>query len=123
MLVDGPHVPHHEIAPLSPDELRRLLEIANGQRLEALYTVLLLCGLRLGEALALSWDEIDFAERRLTVRRSLARIGRSDDGGSKLVLQEPKTARARRVLHLPDRVATVLRTHRARQASERLALA
>ena len=53
-------------------------DAAKGERLEALYTVALSLGLRMGEALGLRWQYIDFERRVLTVNRILERIGRGE---------------------------------------------
>ena len=61
---------------LSPEQARAFLDAAKGERLGALYTVALSLGLRMGEALGLRWQDIDFERRVLTVNRILERIGR-----------------------------------------------
>jgi integrase len=113
-LVTPPRVVREEVQPLSPDEALRLLEVAKAGRLYALYSVALAIGLRRGEALALRWGEIDFDNATLRVTGSLQRIG------GELRLTQPKTARSRRVVPLPDVCVDALRAHRAAQAKERL---
>ena len=56
-LVTPPRAERHEIHPLTPEQARRLLDAARGDRLEALYRVALSLGLRRGEALGLRWVE------------------------------------------------------------------
>ena len=63
---------------------------ANGERLEALYVLALMAGLRRGELLALRWDDIDFGSRQLHVRRAMQRVN------GKLQVAEPKTSSSRR---------------------------
>ena len=70
-------------------------------------------GLRQGEALGLRWQDIDFPARTLSVRKQLQR----SDGEFQLV--EPKTARSRRTLALPNIAVVELEGHRARQRTER----
>src|SRR5713226_5064374 len=77
-LVEPPRVPHHEITPLNPSQARTLLEAAKGNRLEALYSVALGLGLRLGEALGLRWNDVDFESGLMHVRVELQRIGGQD---------------------------------------------
>lgn len=103
---------------LTPDEARTLLSAAQGHEYEALVYVLLSLGLRRGEALGLSWADVDLdsAAPKLTVRRALKR-----DAKDRTYLDEPKTARSRRTIHLPASLVDVLRRHRARQAEQRLA--
>jgi integrase len=114
-LVDGPRVERHHVRAISPSEARALLEAVTGDRLAALYTVALAVGLRQGEALGLSWDDVDFEGGSLTVRKALQRI----DGALRLV--EPKTTRSRRTVAMSSVVAAALRQHRTRQLAERLA--
>jgi integrase len=57
-----------KVKTLTDDELARLLaEIPEAHRL--LFELLAVTGLRIGEALALQWQHIDFGRRRLLVRR------------------------------------------------------
>jgi integrase len=70
---------------------------------------------RRGELLGLLWEDVDLEGGVLTVRRSLQRVS------GRTLLVEPKTARSRRTLQLPAFVVAAWRSHRARQAAERLA--
>jgi len=117
-LVDGPRVERFEGKTLIPEQARQFLDTAKGERLEALYTVALSLGLRMGEALGLRWQDVDLDRRTLTVNRILERIGRGQ--GSKLLLVEPKTSRSRRTVNLPDAAIRALRGHKVRQLEERL---
>jgi integrase len=113
-LVDPPRVPRHEIAPLTPDQARQLIDAAADDRYQALYVAAIATGLRQGELLGLRWEDVDLDARRLNVRHSLARVN------GKLVLLEPKTTRSRRMVVLPEIAVTALRAHRTRQRMERL---
>jgi integrase len=124
-LVQGPRVRRDEVRPFDPQEARAFLAAVQGDRLEALYTVAIALGLRQGEALGLTWDDVDLEAGRLSVRGSLQRVPtllREDDAGrgSRYRLVEPKTARSRRTLVLPRIVVDALREHRKRQLEERL---
>src|SRR5439155_3070864 len=58
---------------LEAGQLRRLLAVASEYRIGALVTLAATTGLRQGELLGLSWEDIDWPAGTLTVRRSLAR--------------------------------------------------
>ena len=116
-LVDPPKPEHHDIQFLTPEQAKVFFQAVKGDRLEALYSVALTLGLRQSEALGLKWDDIDFMNRTLSIRRSLQRINRE------LVLTDVKTKRSRRVIPLPNSVATSLKEHRDRQSFERKAMA
>ena len=121
-LVDAPRVERPELRPPTREQVRKLLDATKGQRLEAIYTVGLALGMRRGELLGLRWSDVDMEARTITVRRALQRSGGLETTGeaSKLRFVEPKTARGRRTIVMPDCVVAALRTHRARQAQERL---
>lgn len=113
-LAAPPHVPEHEVRPLSPSDARAVLRAMEGHRLEALVTVALAVGLRQGEALGLQWGDVDLDGARLSVRRTIQRIG------GVYQFMEPKTRRSNRVVSLPNPVVSAFREHRARQLAERL---
>ncbi len=113
-LVDAPRVPHHEIRPLDREQVRLLLDTAVDDRALGLYVTALGTGLRQGELLALCWTDVDLEVRRLEVRHTLGRV----DGV--LTLLEPKTARSRRTVVIPEFVVSALRAHRTRQRMDRL---
>lgn len=58
-MVSAPRGTRQEPKVLTPEEARRLLDAARGDRLEALYSVALALGSRQGEALGLKWSDID----------------------------------------------------------------
>ncbi len=63
-----------EIDPFTLDEVQGLLLVARGSE-RTFVTVLLFAGLRPGEALGLRWDDIDFREGLIKVRRHVNRFG------------------------------------------------
>lgn len=77
-MVDRPKLEPREPRSLSIDEARRFVAAAATDRYEALWVVLLTCGLRIGEALGLRWADVDFERRTLTIRRSRSEVG--DEG-------------------------------------------
>lgn len=128
-LSDPPRVGQAEGRSLTIPEAKRLLDAAAGDRLEALYALTLTLGLRRGEALGLAWADIDLDERSMVLRRQIARIRLDEDAAATatgrrtdLVLKELKTKRSRRTLHLTPTLVAMLRSHRARQAAEQLAV-
>jgi integrase len=113
-LADSPRIERFEVRMLTPEDAKQLLGAAENDRLAALYSVALALGLRQGEALGLSWKDIDFQSRRLHVRHGLQRIA------GQLRLVEPKTRQSRRTIALPTVVIDALQHHKARQSQERL---
>jgi integrase len=103
-----------EMHPLSASEARKLLEVAQGDRLEALYVLAVHTGMRRGELLGLKWPDVDWENATVRVRRTLTRNGTGH------VLGEPKTKKSRRTVRLTHKAVEALRSHRARQAQEKL---
>ncbi len=103
-----------EVRPLSPEQSRRFLEAASGERFEALYVLAVHTGLRQGELLGLRWEDVDLEARTLCVKRTLtgAKEGQPELG-------TPKTAKSRRTIGLTSRAVEALRRHRALQDEER----
>lgn len=113
-LARRPRVTHEERKSLTVDEAQRLLAAVKGTSLEAPLTVMLLHGLRPGEAMGLTWDDIDFEGRVLRVTRSLKR----EPAG--LRLGSVKTAKSERPLAMPGPVLKALRRRKVQQAEELL---
>lgn len=117
-IVDGVKVGRSSGRTLTPEQARKLLDGARGHECGALLTVLLSLGLRKGEALGLSWPdlELDATPPTLTVTKS---VKKTSNGA--LYIDEPKTTGSVRRLHLPAPTVDVLRAHRIEQAEQRLA--
>jgi integrase len=77
---------------------------------------LALSGLRRGEIAGLRWADVDLKAKTLRIADN-----RVSAGGT-TVENDPKSATSRRELPLPDRLVSVLKAAKARQATERLAL-
>jgi integrase len=90
-LVDPPRVDREPVEALTPQRAALILDAVKGDRLEALYVLLLGTGLRLGEAIGLDWRDLD--NGHVFVRRG-------------------KTRAATRTIPLPDFVKAALEKHR-----------
>jgi integrase len=106
-------VPEADDEPLTAEESRRFLEAIRGDRLEALFTVGLVCGLRMGEATGLTWDMIDLTMGEVRVARSLQ--WQNPERG--FVLKGTKSGKER-IIVLPHLAREALREHRMRQRRE-----
>ena len=60
---------------MTPEQAKQLLTAVDGHALQGFVAVALGCGLRLGEALGLRWDDVDLERGTLQVRRALQRFG------------------------------------------------
>src|SRR3979409_821304 len=71
--VKPPRPVRKEMRTLTEDEVRRLLAVTAGGRPHSLWIFLVTTGVRLGEALALKWTDIDLFEGHATIQRALQR--------------------------------------------------
>lgn len=113
-LVGRPGVARVEAKHMDAADVTALLKAAQASRYHSALTLIAATGLRKGEALALSWDRVNLDTGHLRVSATLGRI----DGT--LVVSEPKTATARRVVPLSPVVVDMLRRHRTSQKEDRL---
>ncbi|WP_305859504.1 tyrosine-type recombinase/integrase [Helicobacter pylori] len=63
------------IEPFSLEEVKTLIENAPSLRLKAFLMVAFFTGMRTGEQLALTWGDIDFNEKTITINKSLNELG------------------------------------------------
>ncbi|WP_052665123.1 tyrosine-type recombinase/integrase [Nitriliruptor alkaliphilus] len=96
----------------SVEELRTFLHQIDGHQFAPLFTLLSTTGMRRSEALALSWSDVDFKRREVSISKSLAvRDGQPVRGS-------PKRARSRRIA-LGEHGADALEDQLDRQQSSR----
>ena len=69
------------------------------------FLILYWCGLRVGELLALTKNDIDFNNKTLSVNKSYQRINSQD------IISEPKTPKSNRILALPDFLCKELKNY------------
>jgi integrase len=112
--VKRPKVTSGESLSLGPAQVTTLVTGADGLRYEAALRLILMTGLRRGEALALRWSDIDLTRREARVTGSLVRQN------GVLVVSTPKTAGSRRTVSLSLAAVALLKAHKVTQASERL---
>lgn len=91
------------------DELDRIFsEALDNHRLKLLLVLAYTTGARIGELLALTYDDIE--DGVMTIDKQLAR-GMDADGKEAYVIREPKTDNAYREIPLTDEVMEVFREH------------
>jgi len=84
------------ITILTPEQVDTLITGVRGDKFEAVYVLAVTVGMRLGEILGLRWEDVDFANRRLSVVHS---AGKAYGGGA--ALGSPKTKSSARRISLP----------------------
>src|SRR5712691_8881623 len=72
--VSLPRAKKHEVQPLTKEQVYKLLDAAKGHDLEALIAVAVTTGMRRGELYALRWQDVNFEDRSIQVRRTVSRV-------------------------------------------------
>jgi len=111
-LITVPKPPRKEIRPWNAQEATAFLAATRNHRLHTAFTLMLMLGLRRGEALGVSWDDLDLDEGLVTLRHQVQR------GKKGLVLQPLKTDGSAATLPLPTPVVAVLLERQAIQKLE-----
>lgn len=58
---------HKEIAPLTPTEVQRFLDVVENKKYKTLFTLAVLTGLRFGEIAGLKWSDIHWGDSQIQV--------------------------------------------------------
>lgn len=119
-LAKPPRLEKRIIAPLTREQSRAFLAKATLDRLEAVFTVALCLAMREGEILGLQWNDIDFENRHLFVRRAIQRAKLPGETKSHMIVVTPKTSSSVRQINLPNFAITALAAHKLRQDEERV---
>jgi integrase len=98
----------------TPQQVRTFLGAVDGDRLYALWVLLLTTGMRRGELAGLRWCDVDLDAGLLSVVRTRVSVAYT------VCESDPKTRSSRRSITLDVRVVAALRAHRRRQLEERL---
>jgi len=112
-LAEAPTGTRQEGRAFTMDQMAAVLAAAKDDPWwDAYVHVAIMCGLRPGELLGLTWADVDLDGGAVRVRHSLKADG----------LAELKTKQSRRTLALPAAVTASLRAHKRAQAAERIRL-
>ena len=94
-----------EISPLTIEEVRRLLNTYSGTYLGGRLHIALICGLRQGEALGLTWDDVDLGARTIKVNKQVQIVNGVQ------IFTELKTKKSARLIALTEETTAALRGH------------
>lgn len=103
-------------------EIEKLKNAIKGDRLEILYLLALGTGMRQGEILGLKWQDINYDEQTIDIKRSIKNVAHIDSEDKKryeFVVQTPKTKRSIRTIPIPSNLIVPLKNHRKAQLQEK----
>jgi integrase len=105
-----------EIHPLTDDEVKDFLKIVDTDEYGDLFKVLLFTGMRVSEALGLTWDDISFPLETIMLHKQLQKRPAADGGFVYVPLKNDKP----RKVKPSDFVFQVLKERKVKQAEDRL---
>lgn len=98
------------------EEILNLLELAQNTTLEVPVALAAVCGLRRGECLALTEDDIDFTNKTITINKQYL------DLDKQAVLGEPKSEESNRVVSAPPEIFAIIERHIQRNEANKAML-
>ena len=117
---------YDRVKPFTMDEQIKFLNYVNNHSLQMLFITALNTGMRQGELLALTWNDVNFNNGYIDVNKNVKFIMEVDRDGTskgKLIVQVPKTVNNIRKVEIPPFLTEMLKHHKVMQNENRLKLA
>lgn len=99
-----------EMAFWTKEEFTKFISVVDIELYRIFFTFLYLSGCRKGEAMALSWNDVDFNTSVVHIRKNLNRKGLSN--GQLYEITTPKTKAGNRDILLPETLIKLLKEHK-----------
>jgi integrase len=113
-MLEPPKLKKKEMNVWTIEQVNTFLKFTKHSRYHPIFFLAAYTGMRKGEILGLSWDDINFDERTISVNKTLYRVK------SENYLQEPKTPSSIRRIYMDDDIIRVLKKQKVKQNLERL---
>lgn len=113
--VELAEMPRPQTHVWTPEQAGAFLSSVTAERLAPLYRLVIVTGVRRGEACGLRWSDVELDAGRLRVAQQLVTVGH------RLEFGPPKTKSGARTIALDERTVDALAAHRKRQIADRLA--
>ncbi|WP_194175028.1 tyrosine-type recombinase/integrase [Desulfofundulus thermobenzoicus] len=121
-----------EVQFLPREKIKDVLDVVKGTYLYIPTCIAVSTGARLGEVLALTWDDVDLKKMTVSIRRSIGLkrkeeyIGLPEDklpnkGRNEIYFKSTKTRQSKRTIDIPQWLVDELKKHRTQQKKDRLA--
>jgi integrase len=112
--LEPPKLKKKEMKVWSIEQVNTFLKFTKHSRYHPIFYLAAYTGMRKGEILGLTWDDIDFEDRSISVNKTLYRVKNEN------FLQEPKTASSIRKIYMDDDIIRLLKKQKVKQNLERL---
>jgi integrase len=119
-LTEREPVKDKKFKPYTPEQLMLFIHELKDEWLHHAIVLEAYTGLRRGELLGLFWDDIDFEEGILEVKRALIEYRDNESDEMVYEMTDPKTDKSKRIIPLELHVIEVLKRHRAKQLQIRM---
>ena len=97
---------NNEMKFITHEQFMQLISVVDDPQYDALFTTLYFMGLRIGEANALRWHDINFDKNTLSVNKTISTKRKDEDGN--FIENPPKTSTSNRTLPMPNIVRNKL---------------
>ncbi len=117
--IKRPKKSEKEISCFSIAEQKQIERFVRESKKRKLFGILLCLysGLRVGELLALEWQDVDFAKGIISVGKS-CHNGKDENGKFIRITDTPKTSSSKRIIPLPKQIMPLLKEHKKRSISQ-----
>lgn len=114
-----PPVLEKDMRVLTSEEMEIFIKEVRVERLSTALFLALFTGIRMGELLALTWDDVNEKKKTIQINKNLVRVTTYDAAGKKsgteLILQTPKSAKSHRTIPVQEDVFQLLMELREEQ--------
>lgn len=107
---------------LTRDEQETFLQAAKTSPYYMVYVTALYTGMRIGELLALTWDDIDFRKSSISINKTLVYIQPEKGQKGELKIQTPKTKAGERAIPIIPKLSKELKRYKFEQNTLRMDL-
>lgn len=110
-----------EVQPLTAEEQQIFVQAIKHHKFEMIFILALYSGLRQGELIALTWNDINFDECYINVNKTMAEVVEATQEGRgkiKQTIQTPKTKCSIRKVNIPASVVNMISEYRKTQDIE-----
>ena len=98
---NNPNKPPQEMKFYTWEEFKQFISVIDDIKWKSLYEILFFCRLRRGELRGLTWDNIDFYNKEISIIKNVVQEGEAKNG---YIITTPKTRTSTRTLPVPTRV-------------------
>jgi integrase len=113
-LLEPPRIQKKEMSVWTIEQVNEFLKFTKHSRYHPIYFLAAYTGMRKGEILGLTWDDVNFEEKTVYVNKTLYKAK------EEYLLQEPKTKTSFRSIYIDDDIIRVLKKQKVKQNLERL---